>query len=47
MAEAGGWGGGPGQMRHPWGIALHNGLIYVTDSGAPLKLRGIKVNVIS
>lgn len=29
----GGWGGGDGQLRHPWGIAVANKRVYVTDQG--------------
>ncbi|KAL1503854.1 hypothetical protein AB1Y20_012318 [Prymnesium parvum] len=33
LLTAGGWGGGPGQLRHPWGVALAAGRVYVTDGG--------------
>ena len=29
----GGWGGGDGQLRHPWGVALARGRVYVSDGG--------------
>ena len=33
LCTAGGWGGGDGQLRHPWGVALARGRVYVSDGG--------------
>ena len=32
-AIAGGWGGGDGQLRHPWSVAVASRRVYVTDTG--------------
>lgn len=33
ICQAGGWGGGEGQLRHPWGVAVAKSRAYVTDGG--------------
>ena len=33
VCTSGGWGGGDGEFRHPWGVALAHGRVYVSDSG--------------
>lgn len=33
LATAGRWGGGPGELRHPWGIAVAHDVVYVSDGG--------------
>ena len=32
-ASAGSWGSGDGELRHPWGVAVHQKRVYVTDQG--------------
>lgn len=32
-AVAGSWGGGDGELRHPWGLTVSNKRVYVTDQG--------------
>ena len=32
-ASAGSWGGGDGQLRHPWGVAVLNKRVVVSDAG--------------
>jgi len=33
VCKVGAWGGGDGELRHPWGVALALGHVYVSDSG--------------
>ena len=33
VCTVGSWGGGAGELRHPWGVALAQGRVYVSDSG--------------
>jgi hypothetical protein len=33
IATAGGWGGGDGELRHPWGVALAGQSLFVMDAG--------------